>query len=123
VLLTALVALAGATELVACQRQAWREAAMLTGGDPGRGQAAIEAYGCGSCHTIPGIPGANTLVGPPLSGIASRAYVAGVLPNTPNNMIRWIEHPQAIDPLTAMPDLGVPDPTARDIAAYLYTLR
>jgi cytochrome c1 len=49
--------------------------------------------------------------------------VAGEVPNTPRFMVRWIENPQAIEPGTAMPNLGVSDAQARDIAAYLYTLR
>ena len=97
------------------------QATMLTGGDPARGRAAIRAYGCGTCHTLDGVPGANGLVGPPLDGIAARAYVAGVLTNTPRNLIRWIRFPREVDSLTAMPDLGVTAKDAQDIAAYLYT--
>jgi cytochrome c1 len=62
-------------------------------------------------------------VGPNLQGIASRAYIAGVLPNTPDNMVRWIQNPQAVDEKTAMPNVGVSSRDARDIAAYLYTLK
>jgi cytochrome c1 len=83
----------------------------------------MQQYGCGSCHTIPGIPRANTLVGPSLEHIASRMYIAGVLPNTPANMLRWLQNPPAVDPLTAMPNLGVTEADARDMAGYLYTLR
>jgi cytochrome c2 len=94
-----------------------------TGGNAVRGKAAIFKYGCGSCHIIPGISNAHGLVGPPLSGIASRVYVAGVLQNTPGNMVRWIENPHAVDEHTVMPALGVSHQDAADIAAYLYTLR
>lgn len=52
-----------------------------------------------------------------------RTYVAGRLPNTPANLIDWIRDPQAIDPATAMPTIGLDEQQARDIAAYLYTLR
>ncbi len=101
-----------------------RAAAEMTGGgDPVRGRAAIERYGCGTCHTIPGVRGADALVGPPLTQVAERAYVAGVLTNSPENMIRWIRDPRAVDNLTAMPTLGVSDSEARDIASYLYTLK
>ena len=88
-----------------------------------RGRAAIERYGCGSCHSIAGVPGARALVGPPLTGVAERAYIAGVIENTPLNLQRWIRDPQGVDPRTAMPNLGVGASEARDIAAYLYTLR
>jgi cytochrome c len=100
-----------------------REAAAMTGGDPARGPALLRKYGCQSCHTIPGVTGADGLVGPPLAGIASRSYIAGVLPNAPDNMLRWIQDPKSVDPLTAMPKTGVTPSDARHIAAYLYTLR
>jgi putative membrane protein len=99
------------------------EAASLTGGDPARGAQLIRHYGCGACHTIPGVTGANGLVGPPLSGIASRMYIAGVLQNSPAAMTRWIMEPRTVDPKTAMPDLDVTVADADDIAAYLYTLK
>jgi cytochrome c2 len=98
-------------------------AEVATGGDVYRGAAAIEHYGCGSCHIIPGISGAHGLAGPPLSGIASRIYIAGVLQNTPQNMMRWIENPPAVDEHTVMPNLGVTHKDAADIAGYLYTLK
>lgn len=108
----------------ACQQvELERKAQAMTGGSPRRGKAVIARYGCGSCHTIPGVEGASALVGPNLDQVASRMYLAGVLPNTPANMIRWIQHPRDVDPLTAMPNLGVADQEARDIAAYLYTLK
>ena len=115
--------MAVAIGLSACSRDVTREAAELTGGDPARGQVAIRHYGCPSCHTIPGVPGAYGLVGPPLGGIANRVYIAGMLPNTPDNMIRWIQAPQQVHEHTAMPNMGITESEARDIAGYLYTLR
>jgi cytochrome c len=103
--------------------EAKRTAAALTGGDPDLGPGLMRQYGCQACHTIPGVPGADGLVGPPLGGIASRSYIAGVLPNTPENMMRWIVNPKGVDSLTAMPVTGVTQSDARHIAAYLYTLR
>lgn len=100
-----------------------REAAIaLTGGDPDRGRAAMERYGCAGCHTIPGVPGARGLVGPPLADIGRRVYVGGVVPNTPDNLINWIVDPRSIDPKTAMPVTGISRLEARDVAAYLYAL-
>lgn len=95
----------------------------LTGGNPDRAPAAIQKYGCGSCHEIPGIAGARADVGPPLGGVGERAYVGGVLTNTPDNLVRWIMTPRAVSPRTAMPELGVTEGEARDIAAYLYSLK
>jgi mono/diheme cytochrome c family protein len=91
--------------------------------DAKRGVEAINQYACVTCHEIPGIVGANAPVGPPLKGVASRVMLAGVLPNSPENMVRWLRGPQHFAPLTAMPDLGVNERDARDIAAYLATLR
>jgi cytochrome c2 len=92
----------------------------VPGGDRNRGTQAITAYGCGSCHTINGIPGADSKAGPPLNEFYERRYIAGSLPNTPDNLVAWIEDPQAIEPGTAMPDLDVSEEDARNIAAYLY---
>jgi cytochrome c len=121
-LATMVVALPLAT---ACEPEdgAAASANRMTGGDAERGRELARSYGCGTCHTIPGVTGANGLVGPPLGGIASRSYIAGVLPNAPDNMLRWLHDPRAVDPLTAMPNVGLTTSDARHIAAYLYTLR
>lgn len=105
------------------RRELEQRAAYLTGGSPAKGREAVLRYGCGSCHSIPGVQKANGLVGPPLGGIASRVYVAGVLQNTPDNLVLWIRNPQGVDPKTAMPTLGVSEDDARHIAAFLYTLK
>ncbi|HEX6627089.1 MAG TPA: cytochrome c oxidase assembly protein [Gemmatimonadaceae bacterium] len=116
-LIVALVALPG------CDRASGDTRHLLSNSDTERGRTAIRRYGCGSCHDIPGVSGASGMVGPPLGKIAQRVYIAGVLPNEPDNMIRWLENPPGVDPLTAMPYMGVTPRDARDIAAYLYTLR
>jgi putative membrane protein len=107
----------------ACQGNVEAEAAAMTGGDPDRGQQAITRYGCDTCHTIPGVTRARGNVGPPLAGVASRVYLAGHIANTPLNMQEWIQHPHAHDPQTVMPETGITPQDARDVAAYLYTLR
>lgn len=118
------VVLACATVVSGCHSSAAvREAETLTGGSVARGKTAIGRYGCGACHTIPGIERATATVGPPLTQVAVRHYLGGHLTNTPGNMIRWIQHPQLIDPKNAMPELGVTDQDAKDVAAFLYTLR
>ncbi len=104
-------------------RVSYTAAARMTGGDPHRGRQQVRRYGCQACHTIPGVPGANALVGPPLTRIGSRMVIAGQLPNTPSNLMLWIQHPHAILPHTVMPEMGVTEQDSRDIAAYLYTLR
>jgi cytochrome c len=70
-----------------------------------------------------GVSGANGHVGPPLTQFAKRRYIAGSLTNTPENLIRWLMDPPAIEPGTDMPDLGLNETVARHIAAYLSTLK
>jgi putative membrane protein len=113
--------------LAACSHEAGgalspRQAAQLVGGDAARGRVALRHYGCGACHTVPGVVGADGLVGPPLGGVGGRAYIAGVLTNTPQHLVRWIVDPTGVDSLTAMPITGVSEREARDIATYLYTV-
>ncbi|MDQ3280833.1 MAG: c-type cytochrome [Acidobacteriota bacterium] len=108
---------------MACHPQDDHTAQELTGGLPARGHDAIQKYGCGACHEIPGVDGANGMVGPSLRNIADRMYLAGQVPNTPDNMKMWILQPQRIEHGTAMPNLNVTQGDANDIAAYLYTLR
>jgi cytochrome c1 len=118
----AAILLAGAM-LSSCGNGAKEKAYLLTGGDPRRGAAAIARYGCGSCHSIPQIAGAHGLTGPPLAGIGNRIYVAGMLANNPVNIERWIRNPKIVNERTAMPNLGVTEQDAVDIAAYLYSLK
>lgn len=89
-------------------------------GNAAHGKQLIEYYGCGSCHSMRGVPNAVGLVGPPLNGFAKRIYIAGMLRNTPDNLVRWIEEPQAIVPGNVMPNMGIDSADAHDIAAYLY---
>ncbi len=118
-----LVAAAALLPLFSCATGNARVGNTLTGGDAHRGASAIFRYGCPACHTIQGIPGAHGLVGPPLTGIGDRMYVGGVLRNTPENLMRWIQDPKAVDDKTAMPKLGVTPKDAQDIAAYLYSIK
>jgi cytochrome c2 len=94
----------------------------VAGGDPVRGRELLTPYGCAGCHTIPGVRGAEATVGPPLTDWADRWYIAGLLSNEPDELVRWIQDPQSIKPGVAMPDTGVSPEDAWDIAAYLYTL-
>jgi cytochrome c1 len=98
-------------------------AAELTGGDPGRGRVSMVRYGCSACHRTPGVWPTGEGVGPPLGGFSERVYVGGVLVNTPANLVAWIVDPRAIDPLTAMPKTGISEPEARDVAAFLCSIR
>ncbi|MEX2542188.1 MAG: c-type cytochrome [Trueperaceae bacterium] len=95
----------------------------VAGGLPDQGPRAVVKYGCGGCHTIAGIRSARGKVGPELTTMSERAYIAGNLPTTPENLVLWIMDPQGVEPGTAMPDLRVSEADARSIAAYLYGLR
>lgn len=99
------------------------EAASRRTGDVDRGRLALGQYACQACHTIPGITSSSPNVGPPLQGLASRNLIAGKLANTPDNLVHWIRQPKTVKPLTAMPDMGVSEGDARDMAAYLATLQ
>lgn len=92
-------------------------------GDAERGALVIREKGCGACHDIPGIRGANGVVGPPLANFSNRSFIGGHLPNSPENVIQWVMNPHAVDPKTAMPGLGLDLQQARDVTAYLYTLQ
>jgi mono/diheme cytochrome c family protein len=91
--------------------------------DPQRGVVALRQYGCATCHRIPGVVGADTPVGPPLAELARRAFISGAVANNARNLERWIREPQAVHSNSAMPNLGVTERDARDMAAYLTTLR
>ena len=117
-LLALLMAIGGAT--LACDVRPGPER-VVAGGDPQRGVAALRAHGCGGCHVIPGLAEARGKVGPSLAGLGTRTHIAGRLTNTPLNIVAWIRSPRSLDPGTFMPDLGVSDRHARDIAAYLYS--
>lgn len=90
--------------------------------DPDRGRQLLFRHGCGSCHVIPGVRNATGLAGPPLTRWAERHYIAGLLLNTPNNLIPWIVDPPSIEPGTTMPNVGVTHAEAADMARYLYRL-
>ena len=109
--------------LTSCAGPTRKSASALTGGDPARGAARIPQYGCGACHSIPGIPGAHGIVGPPLAGLGARMYVGGVLPNQPENAVLWIRNPKSVNQRTAMPNVGVTERDATDIVTYLYSLK
>jgi len=92
----------------------------VTDGDPRQGRRVIVMHGCHACHVIAGIREATGRVGPKLEEIDSQIYIGGVLPNSPDNMVRWILDPRSFSPETAMPDLDVSAQDARNIAAYLF---
>lgn len=124
VCLAAFASIAFSLALSACNEgRVTREVSVGNLGNAEHGRQLITSYGCGACHMIPGVHAARGKVGPPLLYFAERTMIAGELPNTPLNLTRWIQHPRQVEPKTAMPELGVTQDEANDIAAYLYTLR
>jgi mono/diheme cytochrome c family protein len=83
----------------------------------------LRQYACHSCHRIEGVIGPESYAGPVLVDWSRRKYIAGEVPNTYENLVRWIREPQAMSPQTLMPDLNVSDDHARQMATYLMSLR
>jgi len=105
--------------VVACGK----ESAPAVIGDATRGRQIVQQYGCASCHDIPTVSGPRGMVGPALTHVASREVIAGKFPNTPENLIKYLQNPQAADPANVMPNFGLTPEQCRDIAAFLYTLK
>jgi len=123
-LITGMFVVACTLMICGCDVKQKQTASALThGGNPDAGRREIEYYGCASCHIVPGVAGAQGLIGPSLKGVENRNYIGGVVQNSPDDLIRWIQNAPSLSPKTAMPDLEIPDRQARDIASYLYTLR
>ena len=120
-LIPTILAVALALALTGCEDSPARHL-RIENGDPDRGRALIRSYGCGACHTIEGIREARGVVGPPLTAFAKRTILAGEYPNTPVFLVQWLISPPALAPRTAMPDMGISDAEARDMASYLFTL-
>lgn len=114
------LALACVAALAGCKEDA-RSA--VPGGDSRQGLRLVTQYQCGACHVIPGVQGAAGDAGPSLEYIGRLSYIAGGIPNGPDNMVRWLRVPHAVKPGTEMPPMGLTEQEARHMAAFLYTLR
>lgn len=103
-----------------CERHDSASYWAMPGTHADRGPGLMQTYGCAACHTIDGVPNARGQVGPPLAQFGRRAFIAGVLSNNPDNLVKWLRSPQSVIPGNAMPDTGLNEQDARDIAASLY---
>ena len=74
-----------------------------------QGRDLFRHYACRACHKR---DGAGGRAGPDLSAVAQRLK--------PGWTMRFIQNPQAIDPLVPMPHLGVPEEPARAITHFLF---
>jgi cytochrome c2 len=120
-----LILACAAVLLTGCHRrnEAYRQAQLITQGDPDQGKELIGHYGCAGCHVIPGIDGATSTTGPSLAGVADRKLIAGQFENQPETMMKWLRNPKLYDPHSGMSNMGITEKESRDIAAYLYTLK
>jgi cytochrome c oxidase subunit 2 len=85
--------------------------------------ASFTANKCADCHSVAGIE-TRVMKGPTLAHIASRATLGGgALPNTPANLARWVDTPQAVKPGVRMPDSHLTAADAAEITAYLGGLK
>lgn len=88
-----------------------------------RGQQIFTTSVCAQCHTIQGT-GTNGRVGPNLTHIAGRPYIAaGSLQNTGDHLKQWITDPQAIKPGIRMPMNQYTDEDLQALVTYLESLK
>jgi cytochrome c2 len=106
--------------VIACNRQ--EKPPVVVAGNANHGKQLIEQYGCTTCHVIPGVEG-NGMIAPSLDHVASRPIIATSIPNSTQNVIAYIQNPQLANPQNVMPNLNVKPDEARDIAAYISTLK
>ena len=83
------------------------------------GKIALQQYNCSSCHVIDGMPSAAYFVGPPLSDVVNRSFIAGILPMSRENLVQWIMDPKKFKPATTMPNLNVTRKHAELMVDYL----
>jgi cytochrome c oxidase subunit II len=91
-----------------------------------RGAQAFAGLGCITCHALRygGTAAVGGGLGPDLTHLASRRSIAaGLLPNTPEMLERWIADPPAVKKGTTMPATHTDPETLRALAAYLSSLR
>ena len=87
------------------------------------GRALFISKACTGCHTIQGMIEAQGQVGPELTHAVSNSLIAGVLPNTEENLKKWLKDPTAVKPETIMPDQSLTDSEIDALIAFLRTLK
>jgi mono/diheme cytochrome c family protein len=87
-------------------------------GSAERGRELFSLY-CSICHRLEGIPSATGDIGPDLTAFEMREVIAGVLPNTPDNLARWLANPQTVKRDATMPALGLSSAQTSDLVALL----
>lgn len=87
------------------------------------GRALFISKACSGCHTLQGIPEAQGKVGPELTHQASNPMIAGVLPNTEENLKKFLKNPSAVKPGALMPNQGLTDSEIDALVTFLRTLK
>jgi cytochrome c oxidase subunit 2 len=87
------------------------------------GRSTFLGQSCINCHRVRGTP-AQGRYAPDLTHLMSRQTLAsGMIPNSPENLRRWVADPQPIKPGCLMPAFGLSDRQRDDLVSYLLTLR
>ncbi|MBI1736927.1 MAG: cytochrome c oxidase subunit II [Candidatus Rokubacteria bacterium] len=85
------------------------------------GRAIYARSACVGCHTIRGV--STGAIAPDLTHFGSRRTVAaGILPNTVENVTKWLLDPPGLKAGAKMPALGLTEAEARAVATYLLSL-
>jgi cytochrome c oxidase subunit 2 len=88
-----------------------------------RGREIFEQRTCAMCHAISGTPAAATR-GPDLTHVGGRrTLAAATIPNTRENLVRWIADPHHDKPGVNMPPHAYRRDELEALAAYLGSLR
>ena len=88
----------------------------FTASEVSRGAKLYAQYACSSCH--------STGIAPDLTHVGSRSIIAaGAISNTPAHMEQWLLNPDSIKPGVHMPNFQFTNAQARDLTAYLESLR
>jgi cytochrome c oxidase subunit 2 len=87
-----------------------------------RGREVFRTSACVGCHAIQGLSGGA--IGPDLTHVGSRRTLAGgMLPNTPDELARWLRDPPAVKPGSLMPNLHLGEADVTALVAYLTSLK
>ena len=63
-------------------------------------------------------------VAPDLTHVGSRTTLAaGTIPNTPENLAKWLNNPQAVKKGALMPEIGLKPEQIKNLTAYLAGLK
>lgn len=88
-----------------------------------KGRQLVADKGCVACHTFPDVKWPRGGLGPSLWDFGRQGLIAGRLPNQPGVLMQFVRNAPALVPGTAMPAISMTDEEARDVTAYLFTLK